>query len=350
MTPTRSKPDLGRAIGQWEGVLRLRGFSERTISSYVYNVELLERMLGREVDPASITLDDIEALAARWRGVSASTKRNRLIALGEFFKWGCARHSWPENPMRLVTLPRRADPVLRRLSAAEVEAILMASEQMPERAALVVKLFAYLGVRRSEVVLMRWRDADLVESTLIIRGKGRKTRIVPIPPALLDQLAVSKTMRGPGAGDDCYLLPLRRRGGFVDPDSMIEWDRPSTGATIDAIVKEAARIAKVARPSEVASHQFRRYLLERLLDSGVSPYVAAALAGHASIQTTASYGGGASLRAVSEALSAHGLRDTKSPFGRKPASGRDDERSTDLAQAPREADQDESSRPSEEGL
>lgn len=343
--PRRSAPDLGRAIGQWEGVLRLRGFSERTISSYVYNVELLERSLGREVDPASITLDDIEALAARWRGISAATKRNRLIALGEFFKWGCARHAWPENPMRLIILPRRDEPVLRRLSAAEVEAILAAAEQMPERSALVVKLFAHLGVRRSEVVLMRWRDVDLVEATLIVRGKGRKARVVPIPDALLDQLAVSKTLRGDGAGDDCYLLPLRRRGGFVDPDSMIEWDRPSTGATIDAIVKEAARLAAVQRPREVASHQFRRYLLERLLDSGVSPYVAAALAGHASIQTTANYGGGASLRAVTEALQAHGVRDTRRPRSRKPARGREDERSTASSEPLDAAERNESSRP-----
>lgn len=346
--PRRSAPDLGRAIGQWEGVLRLRGFSERTITSYVYNVELLERSLGREVDPASITLDDIEALAARWRGVSAATKRNRLIALGEFFKWGVARHDWPDNPMRLIILPRRDEPVLRRLNHAEVEAILTAAAQMPERSALVVKLFAHLGVRRSEVVLMRWRDADLVEATLIVRGKGRKARVVPIPAPLLDQLAVSKQARN--AADDDYLLPLRRRGGFVDPDSMIQPDRPSTGATIDAIVKEAARLAGVQRPREVASHMFRRYLLERLLDSGVSPYVAAALAGHASIQTTANYGGGASLRAVTEALAAHGLRDTNRPSGRKPVRGRERERSTDLGEPLADADRNESSRPQEEGL
>lgn len=346
----RAAPDLGRAIGQWEGVLRLRGFSERTISSYVYNVELLERMLGRQVDPATITLDDIEALAAKWRGVSAATKRNRLIALGEFFKWGVARHAWPENPMRLVELPRRDEPVLRRLSVIEVDAILAASDGMPERKALVVKLLAHLGLRRSEVIAARWRDADLVEATLIVRGKGRKARVVPIPAPLLDQLAISKTIRGEGAADDCYLLPLRLRGGFVDPASMIRWDRPSTGATIDAIVKEAATLAGVVRPREVASHQFRRYLLERLLDSGVSPYVAAALAGHASIQTTANYGGGASLRAVSEALRTHGLRDTKGPRGRKPASGRERERSTDVGQAPSRADRDEPFTPTEEGL
>lgn len=346
----RAAPDLGRAIGQWEGVLRLRGFSERTISSYVYNVELLERHLGREVDPASITLDDVEALAAKWRGVSPATKRNRLIALGEFFKWGVARHEWPENPMRLVVLPKRSTPVLRRLTAVEVEAIIAASAQMPERSALVVKLFAYLGVRRSEVVLARWRDVDLVESLIVIHGKGRKDRVVPLPQPLVDQLAASKTLRGDGASDDCYLLPLRRRGGFVDPDSMIEWDKPSSGATIDAIVKEAAALAGVRRPVEVASHQFRRYLLERLLDNGVSLYVAAALAGHESIQTTANYGGGASLRAVGEALRVHGLRDTTGPRGRKPAGGRERERSTGLGDASPEVDANVRERPDEGGL
>lgn len=341
---------LGRAISLWEGSLRVRSLSERTIDSYIRSANMLEDHLGRNTDPSRITIDDIEALAAKWRRVSPSTKRNRLIALSEFFKWGCARHAWPDNPMRLIVLPKRDTPILRRLSSVEVEAILAACEQLDERSALVVKLLAYLGVRRSEIVVGRWRDVDLVEAQMIVRGKGRKARVVPIPPPLLDQLAVSKTLRGEGAADDCYLLPLRKRGGFVDPASMIRWDRASTGYTIDAIVKEAASIAGVQRPREVASHQFRRYLLERLLDSGVSPYVAAALAGHASIQTTANYGGGASLRAVTDALRVHGLRDTRAPRGRKPASGRGSERSTAIGEPCRQAEADDSSRPPKEGL
>ena len=47
---------------------------------------------------------------------------------------------------------------------------------------------------------------------------------------------------------------------------------------------------------------FRRHLLEHLLEGGTDSYVAAALAGHSSIQTTAQYGGGASLNAVRRAL------------------------------------------------
>ena len=48
----------------------------------------------------------------------------------------------------------------------------------------------------------------------------------------------------------------------------------------------------------------RRFYLEYALDNGMSAYVAAAIAGDASIQITADYGGGASLAATTRAVQA----------------------------------------------
>jgi integrase len=72
--------------------------------------------------------------------------------------------------------------------------------------------------------------------------------------------------------------------------------------TIGNNLKAAALQAGVHAPKEITAHMFRRFYLEYALDNGMSVYVAAAIAGHATIQITADYGGGASLEATTRAV------------------------------------------------
>lgn len=289
----------------WEGSLRAGRKAERTVKAYVRAVDYLIEAHGPDRNPASMTIEDIELVVARWRGVSATTVHLRLVAIREFYRWGEARYQWA-NPTRLLTLPRKDKPELRRLSSDEVQAIANAALQMRKRDRAIVSLFAHLGMRRAEVLALRCGDIDLEAGTIRITGKGRKDRIVPIPSGLSQALLFALD----GMDDTAFVahhITIKSEvwlesGGIVRPDLT----RPCSPQTIDRIVKRAAELAGVRNPRGVTSHMFRRALFGRLLDSGESPYVVAALAGHADIKTTAGYGGGASLQAVRETL----LRDT----------------------------------------
>jgi integrase len=299
---TREALTIARAISLWEGSLRASRKAERTIAGYIRAIVMVEDEVGRHTDPSSITTEDLEAVIATWRGISATTAHNRIVAWRQFFAWGRKRYAWPD-PTDALVLPRKDQPELRRLTPGEVAAILDAPVDPITRTA--VHVLAYTGLRRGELMALRWGDIDLLAGTLRVdhrTAKGRKGRLIPIPPPLVDHLAETKDARGRHAEDDCYVFPRRDGFQFVDPDRLIRWREPASDNAVDRAVKDAARAAGVRNAREITSHMFRRHLLEQLLEQGTTPYIAAALAGHASIQTTAQYGGGASLRAVRDAV------------------------------------------------
>lgn len=288
---------LGAARDLWEGSLRASRKAERTISSYVRSVDYIIEAHGKDIDPARMTIEDIELVVGKWRKVSATTVHIRLVAIREFYRWGEARYGW-SNPTKHITLPRKDKPQLRRLSIEEVQAIQRTALQLRTRDRLVVSILAYLGLRRAELLQLRWEDVDLEAGTLLIHGKGRKDRIVPIPVGLAEILLLGKEKAEEG-----HFIAHRinvKTETWLDSGGVYRpvYSKPAAPQTIDRIIKRCAERAGVRNSKQITSHMFRRALLGRLLEQGSSPYVVAELAGHADIKTTAAYGGGASLNTV----------------------------------------------------
>lgn len=308
LMPKRSAPDLGRAISLWEGSLVARRLAPKTTRAYVRAVTYLEEKHGADVDPGQLTVEDLEVVAAAWRNLSPTTVHNRIIAWREFFAWGETRYRW-QNPTRLLGLPRKDSPSLRRLSVDEVSAIERASIRLQTRDRVIVNLFVHLGMRRGEVLALRWQHVDLEAREIYIdhtTAKGRKGRVVPIPDALYDVLSFARVELGTdGSARNSYVAHhvTNRPRNWLQPGAYEpDYRRPAAPLTVDRIIKRAAQLADVSEPDEVTSHQFRRALFGQMLDAGASPYIVAALAGHADIKTTAAYGGGASVGAVRDEL------------------------------------------------
>jgi site-specific recombinase XerD len=179
------------------------------------------------------------------------------------------------------------------------------------RDAALVALGYGCGLRREELAGLSVSDLDLLGRRLVVRGKGNKERVVPIPPgafhALRDYLAVRL---GSAAGDemergeaeeasaaepspqpppiykvsaaaDLPLFVRARRGGALDhgADAL-------TGQAVYHVLRTRAAEAAVAAFSP---HDLRRSYVGDLLDEGADLSVAQQLAGHASPTTTAGY-------------------------------------------------------------
>lgn len=127
------------------------------------------------------------------------------------------------------------------------------------------------GLRRGEVRALRLDDVNLTERWLRVRGKGRKTREVPLPQGCVAALQAYLACRA-GEGSPYFLAG---RG-----------TRPLGERTLGRIVSRAAlrTMGRHATP-----HQLRHSFATHLLQDGANLREIQQLLGHAQLTTTQRY-------------------------------------------------------------
>jgi integrase len=135
-----------------------------------------------------------------------------------------AQHEWgfalPSNPVRQVKLPRAGNPRERRLNPGELDRLLAACETSRARwLPAVIEVAIETGMRRGELLGMRWDDVNLKARTVLLRNtKNGFSRTVPLSARALK--VIKKT---PRCGDTVFVVSanalrlawerLRRRAG-----------------------------------------------------------------------------------------------------------------------------------------
>ncbi|HEX9952805.1 MAG TPA: tyrosine-type recombinase/integrase [Rubricoccaceae bacterium] len=158
------------------------------------------------------------------------------------------------------------------------------------RDAALVALGYGCGLRRDELASLAVGDLDLAQRRITVRGKGNKTRVVPVPPGAFHALRDYLVVRVPTLGDRALPSPASaetplfvraRRGGRLDASA-----EALTGQAVYHVLQTRAGEAGVAAFSP---HDLRRSYVGDLLDEGADLSVAQQLAGHTSPTTTAGY-------------------------------------------------------------
>ena len=141
------------------------------------------------------------------------------------------------------------------------------------------------GLRRHEIAGLELADLDLAQRRFVVRGKGNKERVVPIPPGAVRALRAYLDVRGDEPGP--LFVRSKKGGQFVQ---MVTSDQgrlaPITDQAVYHILQRRSEEAVVA---PFSPHDLRRTYIGDLLDEGADLSVAQQLAGHASPTTTAGY-------------------------------------------------------------
>ena len=161
--------------------------------------------------------------------------------------------------------------VPKSLTHSDEATRLLACTESPKHRAVLTICFA-AGLRLSEATHLRVADIDGQRQTLHIRnGKGRKERLVPASPRLLDSLRAYWRLTRPGH----YLFPGRTA------------DSPLSSATIQKSCKLSAAKAKIQKA--VTPHTLRHSFATSMLEAGVDILTISKLLGHSSFITTMVY-------------------------------------------------------------
>ena len=174
-----------------------RGVKPSTLRSYRSSVEahLVPAFGSRPID--RITTGEIE----RWRSgldASARTKNKLLVELHGIFRRAQKAYGLRRNPAAEVEKLRERRRVdLEVYSPEEVHALVRAAGS--EQDAAIFLTAAFTGLRRGELIALRWRDVDFAAHAIRVTSsyaggrlttpKSGKARTVPMAPEVATALA-----------------------------------------------------------------------------------------------------------------------------------------------------------------
>lgn len=306
MSPLPAGPDQAATlVDNWLGQLAaVRGASPRTIIAYRRDVSgylaflasHLEGPVGRKALGA-ITLSDMRAWMAheRARGISARSLARALAAVRSFHSWLAEAHGIEASavlatrgPRLTVRLPRPvpADAARDLIETVELQTL---EPWIGARDVAVVTLLYGCGLRISEALGLRWRDAPLGES-LRVRGKGGRERVVPVLPVAAEAVEAYRRLCPWEPGADGPLF-VGARGGALGPRHVQK-------------VTAKARL-QLGLPASATPHSLRHSFATHLLEAGGDLRSIQELLGHASLTTTQIYTGVDQVRLMESYLAAH---------------------------------------------
>lgn len=160
--------------------------------------------------------------------------------------------------------------VVERLSREEEKRLIQVAYRGKGEHGLLIKTLFQTGARVSEFVNIRVKDFFLDESMLLIhKGKGGKSRYVPILPDLAQELRTHLGDRATG-----HLFESNR-------------DLPYSARRVQQIVKETASKAKIKK--RVYPHLLRHSVATTLLERGMPIEQIQKFLGHSKLETTQVY-------------------------------------------------------------
>ncbi len=199
---------------------------------------------------------------------------NMISGLRAFYDYAVTKQIVSANIAQRIKKPKVAQTEVEHFSWEEVERLFL---QVPRNAKYLrniclLVIFYYCGIRREELRNIRISDLSEDFSELHIeRGKGDKTRLLPVHPFVQRVLKL-------------YLGSRRDKNPYLFPGNN---GKPLSKSRIGKIVKECGKEAGIDK--RVSPHIFRHSFATHLHQKGVDINRLAQLLGHANIEKTAIY-------------------------------------------------------------
>ena len=255
---------------------RRRAWKDGTVVTYRNAVRHLKDELGpmtlggmRPRDVAAYTKTALD------NGFAPSTVVLHLNLLFDILKSAQVEELIEANPAEGAERPKVRRKRWRILQPTEFASVLKAFTDEQARTMFLVLMLT--GLRRFELLALRWRDVSLVEHVLrVAESKSEEgERSIALSPALVDAIA-AHYQRTAYKGDDDRV--------FCDPEKGTKIREQWFAAELRAALKTAG-ITDYVRPF----HDLRHSSLTNGAAAGEQPIALMARAGHRSMSTTKQY-------------------------------------------------------------
>ncbi len=263
--------------------LRERNASAHTIKAYSKDLEQFVAFAG-PVDWKRLDHVRIRGFLSHLyeRGLSKTSVARSLAALRSFYRWLAREGLVKHNPAALVATPRLPKKLPRVPTIEEMNTVLDSGmpecASFPERDLAIFELLYGCGIRNSELVGIQLDDIHWSNDAILVRGKGKKERLVPFGESARAALNAYLPARQ-------KLLAEKKRSARALLVSLRA--TPLTTRSVGRIVKTIA-VAKGLSP-DVHPHTLRHAFGTHLLEEGADLRAIQELLGHERLSTTQRY-------------------------------------------------------------
>jgi integrase/recombinase XerC len=238
------------------------------------------------------------------RGLTKASAARALAAVRSWFKWLAKEKLVEQNPALLVSTPKLPKHLPRVPSAEEVNRVLNSLEETrggekveqksaddadvvawPERDRVIFELLYGCGIRNSELVGLNLDSVKWGDDAILVRGKGRKERLVPLG----DEAAVALRAYLPARAER---LMTAGKGVLVHEGPLVtnlrmRGDCRLTTRSVGRIVKAIALSRGLA--ADVHPHTLRHAFGTHMLAEGADLRAIQEMLGHERLSTTQRY-------------------------------------------------------------
>jgi len=282
--------DLAAAIRRWRGNLGSeRRLSPHTVAAYSRDVaqflSFLQEHLGSPPDVAALShlrTADIRAFMAARRndGAGSRSLARSLAGIRSFIRFIEKEEGVNGAAFAAIRAPRQPRSLPKPVAVAAARRLVEERGDAGEEPWIAARNIAVLallygcGLRISEALGLKRRDAPAGDDMLRVTGKGGKVRIVPVLPAVAASIAGYLRLCPFQPGPDGPLF-VGAKGGPLS-------------ARIIQLAMERLRPA-LGLPDSATPHALRHSFATHLLSAGGDLRTIQELLGHASLSTTQVY-------------------------------------------------------------
>lgn len=219
------------------------------------------------------------------RRPAPSSQARTVAAVRCFFRFCVESEYLERDPAHVLRTPKKREALPDVLDRRELSRLMDAPARegvwqrmhagKVERDRLLLALFAYGGLRRSELLGLDLDDVDLERRLIRVRrAKGGRQRVVPIHPGLMALFSAYLAVR-PRSGDPALFVGVQ--GSRL------------SATTLATTFRRYARAAGVTERKRVTPHTLRHVFATELLSAGANLRQIQELLGHRHLDSTQRY-------------------------------------------------------------
>ena len=211
---------------------------------------------------------------------SPATMARKIATLRSFCRWLERNGVIDSNPMTLIRTPRQKKRLPKAINVEQVEQLLSAPNDktlLGARDRAILETLYSTGIRVSELVGINFGDIDETGQAIIIRGKGRKERIVPLGSHAM-------------AAIEHYLQMMNTHNVTNETGEPVFINKHNTRLSTRSVRRNVSKyLEKVGLDPVISPHTLRHSFATHLLDNGADLRSVQELLGHQSLSTTQIY-------------------------------------------------------------